>query len=321
MTPRLLLPAALAAAVLGGSLLVPEPRATTTASGRELADADSRFARLSGVEVHHKVVGDADPTLLLAHHFYGSVPTWRHVMAGLAQDHRVVAYDRPGFGLTERVPRAAWLDGRNPYTRQAAARIGWQLLDHLEVDEAVLVGSSAGGTNVLEMYVTQPHRVRALVLLSPAITGDVGAPAQFRPLLRSPQARRVGPHLVRRMAGEVTLQRVGGSWHDPSRATEEDLDAYRRMLQVEGWERGFWELLTAEDPPNLRGMLPSITVPTLVVSGASDRVISSAWNRRTAAAIPGSRFEVLPECGHTPQEECPDRLVPLLKDFLRDLER
>jgi pimeloyl-ACP methyl ester carboxylesterase len=60
-------------------------------------------------------------------------------------------------------------------------------------------------------------------------------------------------------------------------------------------------------------------VPTLVVGGASDTVIGPAWNRRTAAAIPGARFELLPECGHTPQEECPDELLAVVRRFLAEV--
>lgn len=298
---------------------MPEPRRSPDASAQHPAGGDSRFVRLSGVDVHHQAVGEG-PTVLLSHHFYGSVPTWRHVTSGLGGDHQVVAFDRPGFGLTERVPRTAWQATENPYTRAAAARIGWQLLDSLGVRDAVLVGSSAGGTNVLEMYALAPERVRGLVLLSPAITGDVGPPAAIRPLLRSPQGRRIGPHVIRRLAGEVTRERVGGSWHDPQRVTAEDLAPYRQLLQVDGFERGLWEVLTAEDPPDLRALLPSITVPTLVVGGSSDRVIASASNRRTAAAIPGARYEEIAGCGHTPQEECPEQLVALIRAFLDGLD-
>jgi pimeloyl-ACP methyl ester carboxylesterase len=145
-----LLSGLLLAAVLGGPLLVPPP-ASTDPSHRELAYPDSRFVRLQGVEVHHTITGAPDaPALMLSHHFYGSAPTWRGLTAQLEDRYRLVAFDRPGFGLTERLPREAW-NGANPYTRDTAARIGWELLDHLGIDQAVLVGSSAGGTNVLEM--------------------------------------------------------------------------------------------------------------------------------------------------------------------------
>lgn len=316
MPPRaLLLTSVLAAGVLGGPLLVPPPP-TTDATHRELAYPDSRFVRLEGVDVHYTVTGlDDAPALLLSHHFYGSAPTWRGLSDLLGDRYRLVAFDRPGFGLTERPPRSAW-NGANPYTRAAAARIGWALLDHLGIEEVVLVGSSAGGTNVLQMSQQQPERPRAVVLVSPAITGDVGPPSVLRPLLRSPQARAIAPHLIRRLAGEVDLERATSSWADPSRATIEIAEPYQRMLEVQGWERGFWEVMTAEPPPDLRAVVRSLPVPALVVGGAEDRVIHPRWNRRTAAALPDGRYVELPRCGHTPQEECPGELATVIDRFL-----
>jgi len=307
---------ALATLALGGPLLVPPATASDTASHRELAYPDSRFERLRGVDVHHTVAGAGEhPTLLLSHHFYGSAPTWRNLVAELESDHHLVAFDRPGFGLTERPERDRWGE-INPYSRGAAALLGWDLLDHLDVEDAVLVGSSAGGTNVLEMYLLHPERVRALVLISPAITGDVGPPSFLRPVLRSPQARRVAPHLIQRFVGEIDVARTAGSWADPSRATPTDAEPYQRMLRVEGWDRGFWEVINASPRPNLSDVLPDIEVPVLVVSGDSDTVIRPRWNHRTAEAIPGARYVELQRCGHTPQEECPGPLAEAITGFL-----
>ena len=318
---RLLVLPALLALVVGGPLLVPTSPAPDTLPHRALADDDSRFARLGGIEVHHKVAGDPDaPAVVLLHHFYGNVATWRHAQAGLADDHLVAAFDRPAFGLTERPPRSAW-EGRNPYTRAASVDITLDLLDDLGAERAVLVGSSAGGTSALETYARAPERVRALVLVAPAITGDVGPPPFLRTVMRTPQLRRIGPRIVRRAAGEVTVERVAGSWADPSRATVDDVRAYTRPLQVEGWDRGYWELFAAEPPPNLSAVLPRIGVPTLVISGDRDPVITPRQNRRTAAAIPGAEYVELERCGHTPQEECPDAFLAAVRDFLNRLPR
>ncbi len=316
MSPRpVLLSSTVAALLLGGPLLVPPP-AGDTLPHRELAYPDSRFARVAGLDVHHLVAGPEDgPTVLLSHHFYGSAPTWRRLVAELEAEHHLVAFDRPGFGLTERPTRDRW-NGTNPYSRAAAARLGWELLDHLGVEDAVLVGSSAGGTNVLEMYRLQPDRVAALVLLSPAITGDVGPPSALRPVLRSPQVRAIAPHLIQRFVGEVDVARTASSWADPSRATPEDAEPYQRMLQVDGWERGFWEVINADARPDLGDVLRRIDVPVLVVSGDRDTVIRPRWNRRTAAAIPGARYVELDDCGHTPQEECPAALAGTISTFL-----
>lgn len=162
----------------------------------------------------------------------------------------------------------------------------------------MFIGSSAGGTSALEAYARAPERVRALVLVSPAITGDIGPPAFLRPVVRTPPLRRLGPRIVRRVAGDIDRARVSGTGHDPSRVTDEDVDAYARPLRADGWDVGFWELFGAEPPPDLRDLLPTIDVPTLVVSGASDTVISPRSNRRTAAAIPGAEYVELPGCGH-----------------------
>lgn len=307
--------AALIAGVALAPLVLPPRSASDRLPRRELVGTDGRFVDVDGLEVHVVEDGpDAAPAVLLAHHFYGSVATWRRVLPELAEGARVVAHDRPGFGLTERpVVRR----GRpNPYTRAEQARTSWRLLDLLGIRDAVLVGSSAGGTHVLEMFARQPQRVRGLVLLSPALTGDVGAPPALRPLLRTPQVRRLAPRVVERIVDDVPRERVERSWHDPSRLAEEDLEAYRRLVRVEGWARGLWESMIAEAPPDLRALVRRIDVPTIVVAGRSDRTIAAHFNARTARAIPGARLVLLDDCGHLPQEERPDAVVAAVREVL-----
>ena len=318
--------ASLAGALVGAPMLLPETTAADRLPRRSLARRSSRFVRIDGIEVHHEVHGPRDaaadttsdaPTLLLSHHFYGSTAVWDRLVPHLADRHRIVAWDRPGFGLTERPVRGQ--RPINPYTRAAAARLGWSLLDTLGVDRAVLVGASAGGTNVLEMYAQAPERVRALILLAPAITGDVGAPPPLRPLLRSAQVRRIAPRVVERLVGEVSRERSTRSWADPSRAEDQDLAPYRDLLRVQGWSRGLWEVMTAEPPPDLRSVLRRIDVPTLVVTGAQDRTIQPRWGRWVAANVPTGRFALIDDCGHVPHQERPTELAAVLRPFLDEV--
>ena len=310
--------ATLAGGLAGAPMLLPETTAADRLPRRELARPSSRFVRVDGVEVHHELHGPDDaPALLLSHHFYGSTPVWDRLVPLLADRHRLITWDRPGFGLTERPVRGTRAD--NPYTRSATARLGWSLLDAVGVDRAVLVGASAGGTNVLEMYAQAPERVRALVLLAPAITGDVGAPRRLRPLLNTTPLRRIAPRAVERVAGEVPRERVTRSWADPSRATDEDLAAYADLMRVEGWSRGLWEVMTAEPPPDLRRVLRSVQVPTLVVTGAQDRTIAPRSGRWVAATIPTGRFQLLPDCGHVPHQERPAELSAIVRPFLDEV--
>jgi pimeloyl-ACP methyl ester carboxylesterase len=327
--------ATLTGGLLGAPMLLPETTSADRLPRRALARPGSRFVTIDGVEVHHEItgptiasapdmsdgsgddVGHAAPTLLLSHHFYGSTPVWDRFAPLLADRHRVVTWDRPGFGLTERPVRGSL--EHNPYTRTAAARLGWSLLDAIGAEDAVLVGASAGGSNVLEMYAQAPQRVRALVLLAPAITGDVGAPPQVRRLLRTAPLRRLGPRVVEQFIGDITRERSTRAWHDPSRARDEDLAPYRDLTRVEGWSRGLWEVMTAEPPPDLRPVLRSIAVPTLVVTGAQDRTIAPRWGRWVAATVPGGRFALLPDCGHVPHQERPEELAAIVRPFLAEV--
>jgi pimeloyl-ACP methyl ester carboxylesterase len=320
--------ATLAGAVAGAPKLLPEATAADRLPRRELARATSRFITLGGVEIHHEVHSVRDATaatqagvpLLLSHHFYGSTRVWDRLVPLLDDRRTVVTWDRPGFGLTERPLRERFA-GPNPYTRQAAAALGWSLLDTLGIEDVVLVGASAGGTNVLEMYAMAPERVRGLILLAPAITGDVGAPPPLRGMLRTASFRRIGPRVVEQVVTDVTRERSTRAWADPSRAEDIDLEPYRELIRVEGWSRGLWEVMTAERPPDLRHVLRAMEVPALVVTGAQDRTIRPRWGRWVAAAIPDGRFELLPDAGHVPHQERPDALAAILRPFLAEVDR
>jgi pimeloyl-ACP methyl ester carboxylesterase len=68
----------------------------------QLVDPDSQFIEVKGLGVHYKELGAGNETFILLHGFSASVYTWREVMQSFAELGRVVAYDRPAFGLTSR---------------------------------------------------------------------------------------------------------------------------------------------------------------------------------------------------------------------------
>jgi len=84
----------------------------------QLADPDSLFVDVDGLEVHYKVAGQGEPTVVLLHGFAASVFSWRKVMEPLSEVGMVVAFDRPAFGLTERPMPGEWGE-ENPYSPEA----------------------------------------------------------------------------------------------------------------------------------------------------------------------------------------------------------
>lgn len=283
----------------------------------QLADPDSQFLEVGGLRVHLKRRGYGSPALVLLHGFGAGVFSWREVLAPLSRRQAVVAFGRPGFGLTERPLPGEWR-GPNPYSADAQAQLTIDLLDRLGIREAVLIGHSAGGTIAALVALRYPERVRGLVLESTPIYGDVGPPSWLRRVLRRVRLRRLGPWLLRTFKawGVAALERA---WHDPSRLTPEIIDGYTRPLRVKDWDRALWEFTLASRPLSLATRLSEIRVPTLVITGDDDQLVDPAESRRLAADLPHARLVVVPECGHIPHEERPAAFVAAVADFVQRL--
>jgi pimeloyl-ACP methyl ester carboxylesterase len=307
--------AVLLALVLIGPLVAPVPALEGVVPVEQLADPDSLFVDVDGVTVHYKEAGQGDTALLLLHGFASSTYSWREVMAPLAEDARVVAFDRPAFGLTERPMPGDFPNGVNPYTADAQADLTIGLMDALGIEQAVLVGNSAGGTIATYTALRHPERVQALVLVDAAIYNGGGSPSWARPLLTTPQARRIGPLLVRNIR-EWGYQFGQSAWHDPTRFTDEIWAEYSKPLQAENWDRALWELTQASQPLGLDQRLEELGVPVLVITGDDDRIVPTEQSIRLAGEIPGAELAVLPNCGHVPQEECPAAFLAAAESFL-----
>lgn len=310
--------AVLLALVLIGPLVAPVPALEGVVPPQQLADPDSKFIDIDGVTVHYKEAGEGDTTLLLLHGFASSTYSWREVMEPLAQNYRVVAFDRPAFGLTERPMPGEFPNGVNPYTADAQADLTVGLMDALGIEQAVLVGNSAGGTIATHTALRHPERVQALALVDAAIYSGGGSPSWARPLLTSPQARRIGPVLVRNIR-EWGYQFGQSAWHDPSKFTEEIWTNYSKPLQTENWDRALWELTQASRPLGLEQRLGELQMPVLVVTGDDDRIVPTEQSLRLADEIPGAELAVMPACGHVPQEECPAAFLTAVEAFLARL--
>ncbi len=243
-----------------GPFLVPVPPLTDTVPPADLADPDSRFVAVNGLTVHYKEVGQGEPTLILLHGFGASLFSWHQVMDPLAQmGHRVIAFDRPAFGLTERPVEwdpADWAGG-SPYSPAAQVDLVMGLMDELGIEQAILVGNSAGGTVSMLAAQAHPDRVQGLILLDPAVYAGGGSPSFVRPLLNTPQMNHIGPLIARRIQG-WGLDFARSAWHDPSQITPETWDGYTKPLQADNWDRALWNLTAASRVSGLAETLDTL---------------------------------------------------------------
>ncbi|HSQ17869.1 MAG TPA: alpha/beta hydrolase [Anaerolineales bacterium] len=300
---------------LVGPFLVPVPPLENTLSPQALADPDSQFIEINGLDVHVKTLGQGEPVFVLLHGFGASLYSWQSVIEPFSQHGMVIAFDRPAFGLTERP--LTW-EGTNPYSPEAQVALVLGLLDHFGVQQAILVGNSAGGTVAMQVALAYPERVTALILVDPAVYSGGGAPALVRPLLATPQMRHLGP-LIARQIQVRGPELIELAWHDPSLITPETLELYKRPLQVENWDKALWELTIASRASGLAERLSEFTLPVLVITGDDDRIVPTADSIRLAGELPNAELVVIPAAGHVPHEERPAEFMQAIEAFLTSL--
>ena len=234
--------------------------------------------------------GAGHPVLLL--HGGGgpqSVAGFADLLSTAAHAH-VLTPTHPGFGGT---PRPAGLDSIAGLAALYAA-----LLDRRDQRDVTVVGNSIGGWIAAELALRAPTRLSSVVLVD-----AVGIAVPGHPVVDF---------------FSLTLDQVAQlSYHDPAAfrvdpaalpaAAQAIMAGNRAALAVYGG--------TSMADPTLRHRLAGITVPTLVLWGASDRIVDPAYGHAYAAAVPGARFQVLTATGHLPQIETPEQLLRAIWDF------
>ncbi len=235
------------------------------------------------------------PPLLFLHSAQGFDPAHPFV-AGLAANRRLIAPSHPGFG---RSSLPDWVDSVDDI-----AHLYLELLDRLDIEKADLVGCSIGGWIAADVASKVPERLRRLVLVGPVgvKTGPVDKldiPDIFA--IPADQAQRLMFH-------DPARARVDFSVLDD--ATMEIVARNRETLAMLAWEP---YLHSAK----LRHRLHRVDVPTLFIRGASDGLVSADYLARYAALIPGATIVTIPEAGHAPQIEQPERFVEIVQDFLK----
>lgn len=253
------------------------------------------------LDVH--VVGDG-PGVVLPHCWTGTMEVWAPVAAKLvASGHRVIRYDQRGHGGST--------SGADGFTIERFGDDLREVLETLDVRDAVIAGHSLGGMTAQSFAIRHPEvlreRVRALVLAGTAPAAVVWAPLArvTRRVLKSPKLEnrmraRGGSPFVRGVFGARPNRAAVLATRDAFVNTSPDVrvGVLASMLNFD-----------------LRPQLHTITVPTVVVSGTRDTLTPPRWSRAIANAVPGARLETVKGAGHMLPYEVPDLLVGLIEQL------
>jgi len=242
---------------------------------------------------------------LLLMHGINNISPEAPFLALLAEHGELIAPSHPGFGHS---PRPDDFD-----TMYDLVRLHLAVLDDIPDEKVTMIGFSFGGWIAAEVAVCRPRKLDRLVLVDP-VGIKIGG-REERDIVHffntSPDelSRRAWHDQASRPPGVYGLgwqTAVGAAMSDEEMVTlARNWDA----LCIYAWRPHMYN-------PQLKQWLHRIAVPTLVLWGASDRIVTPEYGRVYSSLIPGARFEVLERAGHHPELEQPRNFVDAIRDFL-----
>ncbi len=230
--------------------------------------------------------GNGKPLLLL---HGGAGPASMRVLFDGLDGFGLILPTHPGFDGTE---RPDWMDSIGALTECYIA-----LLDELKLRDVVVVGNSLGGWIAAEMAARRSSSLVGVVLVD-----AVGLePTESTGPIADPRSMPL-QELIKLSFADPTKVRP------PSRDVAEQRQANQRVLAA-----------YAGDPfmhdPTLPQRLSRITVPTLVLWGRQDGIVTPEYGQEYARRIPGARFEMIDGAGHLPQTEQPEETARAIREF------
>ncbi len=255
---------------------------------------------VDGLQIALRRRGHGEPVLLV-HGGMSDSREWGPQIEDLSSDYDVIAVDVLGCGGSADPPEEFGLADH--------AHVLAGMLDALGVTSAHVIGLSLGSVLALALYREHPQTVRSLVLVG-AYAGWSGS---LPPEEVESRTRVVLETLDRPVEewGPAFLFTVHGA-----EAPADLMDASMAILR-DVRPSAARHLVLAISSADLRGMLPTITVPVLLVYGDADQRAPAAVAAQLHTAIPGSRLVVLPDAGHAVNVEAPAEFNAATRAFLR----
>lgn len=255
------------------------------------------MVRTRAGEVAYSDVGEG-PVVMLLHATLHDRHDFDAIVPSLRRDHRVIAVDWPGHGDSP-APREL-------PTAKLFADVLADVVAALDLPPAAIVGNSVGGFAAARLAIAEPQRVSRMVLVNTG--GFVANPAvklYCRLLGTPPVMTRVLPRFIPSYMKATS---------DSDRAVQERAVARARTADGVRLAAALWRSFASPDY-DLRPQANRITAPCLIVWGSKDTAAPMLVGRATAAAIPGSRLEVLPT-GHVVFSSDPEGFLAIAAPFL-----
>jgi pimeloyl-ACP methyl ester carboxylesterase len=263
--------------------------------------------KVNDIELHYEVHGEGIPLVLISGLGY---PRWQwHLMVPHLEKHfQAIMFDNRGVGQSDKPA--------GPYTASMLAKDVVGLLDVLSTDTAIVMGHSMGGFIAQAMALEYPERVSKLILASTNFGGPRQVPvtpdalAVLSDVTSDPLMRLRNGIVISTSPGFAERQpELLQKWLDWRAANPMDIPGYQAQIAI-----GFALLPEAAA---FETKLPDVSVPTLILFGAHDKVVPPANAELLAKQIAGSQIRILPDAGHFFPLEVPEEAAQVVIQFAR----
>jgi class 3 adenylate cyclase/pimeloyl-ACP methyl ester carboxylesterase len=272
-----------------------------------------RYAKTAdGLNIAYEVLGEGPPDLIVIPGVVSNIevfwenPRWSRFMERLSSFSRLLLFDRRGVGLSDRPAGVPPLEQRMDDVRA--------VLDAAGSERAALFGMGPDGAMAVLFGATYPERTAGLVLYAVPARGSWAADYPWAP--KPDRAHRLIEE-AELLFSDSDLLRAQARRQFPSLADDEDVVAmFARMMRLSGSPGSFAALRRMNLEIDIRHVLPTIRVPTLVLHRTGDRIWPVDVSRATAQGIPGALYHELDGIDHNPWVGDQDSLLDIVQGFL-----
>ncbi|BDS15343.1 alpha/beta fold hydrolase [Aureispira anguillae] len=271
---------------------------------------NSNYIIIDNIKLHYLEAGKGEVVLML-HGFPTSSHLWRNVMLPIADSHRVIALDLPGYGWSEKPLTAS-------YSFKYYARILSEFLYQLDINEVNLVVHDLGGPVGLLWAVQHPKLVKRLALLNTLVYAKFSwGVILFGIAIKLPGVK----NWLSSPSGIAAAIRFG---MEHKQKLNEDIIANYKAPFIEKKARK--ALLKTASNLSLKGFkeieekLPLFKIPVRAIYGVNDKILPKVKEtmERVKKDLPQTVITAIPNCGHFLQEDEPELVGKLLSEFLNE---
>jgi pimeloyl-ACP methyl ester carboxylesterase len=273
---------------------------------------EEKNTTINGLKVNYKIAEEAEPlfnlggvklmpdpvpqkgVVLILHGWGGSSDSWTEIIKSLAeQGYKVVAIDFPGFGKSLTPPK--------PWTINDYTNLVFDFTEKLEIKDFTILGHSFGGRVAVRFIVRHPEKVKNLILVDAA---GIKAKLDFKTTLI---------FLASKTGNALFSSKYTERFKDSAKSFFYKFLRHKDYVKADGTMKETMKLVLRED------MLPDlskINTKTFIIWGKEDKLVPVKFAYIFKKNITDSEVKVLPEVGHSPHLEAPEKLSEIILNFL-----